>query len=188
VNVYKGIQVKLTDTDSELLNKVVKWNGTKYINIVDNVALKAGTPIVTFTTENNTTTATITSTSSGKIYYTKDGSTPASSSTEYSSAVNLTDGDQVKAICIRDHVDNSAIGFVKVATPVITFSSAGILTITCDTADAKIYYTTDGSTPTTSSTEYDSSESVTIAKNVTVKALAVLIGRVNSDVASKKRS
>lgn len=187
-NVNKGIQVKLTDTDAELLNKVVKWNGTKYINIVDNVALKAGTPTITFTTENNTTTATITSTSSGKLYYTKNGNDPTSSSTEYSSAITLADGDQVKAICVRDHIDNSAIGFVKVATPVITFSSAGILTITCDTPDVKIYYTIDGSEPSTSSTEYDSSTSVTIAKNVTVKAFAVLIGRVNSEIASEKRS
>lgn len=188
VNVNKGIQVKLTDTDAELRNKVVKWNGTKYINIVDNVALKAGVPQITFTTENNNTTATITSTSSGKIYYTKNGDAPTSSSTEYNSAITLAEGDQVKAICIRDHVDNSNIGFVKVATPVIEFSSAGILTITCNTPDVKIYYTIDGSTPTTSSTEYDSSASVTIAKNVTVKAFAVLIGRVNSEIVSKKRS
>ena len=186
VNAYKGIQVKLTDTDAELRNKIVKWDGTKYINIVDNVVLKAGTPIITFTTENNTTTAIMTSTSSGKICYTTDGSTPTSSSTEYSSAITLADGDQVKVICIRDHVDNSNIGFVPVSIPVITFN-AEILHIECGTPDAKIYYTTDGSTPTTSSTEYDSSASVTIAKNVTVKAFAILIGRVNSEVASKKR-
>lgn len=188
VNAYKGIQVKLTDTDTELLDKVVKWNGTKYINVVDNVALKAGTPTVIFTTENNITTATITSTSSGKLYYTKNGNDPTSSSTEYSSAITLADGDQVKAICVRDHMDNSAVGFVKVATPVITFNSDGILTITCETPNAKIYYTIDGSTPTTSSTEYDSSASVTIAKGVTVNAIAVLIGRVNSKKGFEKRS
>ena len=196
VNTYKGIQVKLTDVDTELHDKVVKWNGTKYINIVDNIALKAGTPTLAFGEveeeidgeQVSVTQATITSTSSGKIYYTKNGDAPESTSSEYSNPIDLATRDQIKAICIRDHMDNSAVGFVKVATPVVSFNRAGILTITCDTADAKIYYTTDGSEPSTASTEYDSSASVTIAKGVTVNAIAVLIGRVNSEKGFKKRS
>lgn len=199
VNVNKGIQVKLTDTDADangsLTNRIVKWNGTKYINVVNNVALKASTPTLAFVEveeeidgeQVSVTQATITSTSSGKIYYTKNGDAPTSSSTEYSSAITLVDGDQVKAICIRDHMDDSGICYIPVSTPVITFN-AGILHIECGTPDAKIYYTTDGNPPSTSSTVYDSSASVTIAMGITVKAFATLIGRVNSEVATQKRS
>ncbi|MBR4721439.1 MAG: chitobiase/beta-hexosaminidase C-terminal domain-containing protein, partial [Muribaculaceae bacterium] len=48
---------------------------------------------------------------------------------------------------------------------------------------ATIYYTTDGSTPTTSSTVYSSA--FTISKTTTVKAIAVRNNCVNSDVASE---
>ena len=47
---------------------------------------------------------------------------------------------------------------------------------------AKIYYTTNGDTPTDASTEY--SEAITLDATTTVKAIAVL-GGVTSDVASK---
>lgn len=45
-----------------------------------------------------------------------------------------------------------------------------MVTITCDTPDAEIYYTTDGTTPSKSSTLY--SNPFEITKNVTVKAIA----------------
>jgi len=72
-----------------------------------------------------------------------------------------------------------------------TFSPAGgevtkgsEITISCETDGATIYYTTDGSTPTTSSAEYDPESKPTIVDDVTIKAIAVKSGRSNSNVGS----
>lgn len=48
---------------------------------------------------------------------------------------------------------------------------------------ATVYYTSNGNTPTTSSTEYD--EAFEITEDLTIKAIAVLSGYENSDVATK---
>ncbi len=78
-----------------------------------------------------------------------------------------------------------AVATLKCATP--TFSpEAGAVTegttvnISCATDEATIYYTTDGSTPTTSST---SGNSVVINSATTIKAIAVKEDYENSDVA-----
>ncbi len=74
----------------------------------------------------------------------------------------------------------------SVATPVISgttpFEGSTQVTITCATAGASIYYTTDGSEPTTSSTLY--SAPFTITETTTVKAIAELNGET-SNIASK---
>ena len=56
------------------------------------------------------------------------------------------------------------------------------VTIKCGSAGAKIYYTTDGSTPTTSSTEYTAP--FTLSTNTTVKAISALDGEVSQVVAA----
>lgn len=72
---------------------------------------------------------------------------------------------------------------VKCKTPVISYSSeTGEVTITSATEGASIYYTTDGSTPTSSSTPYapfDLTSSITI-----IKAIAVKDWMDDSDVAT----
>lgn len=74
----------------------------------------------------------------------------------------------------------------KVATP--TFNPAAgeveansTISISCVTEGATIYYTTDGSTPTTSSS---SGSSVTISEATTINAIAVKEGYRDSDVAT----
>lgn len=57
-----------------------------------------------------------------------------------------------------------------VARPVISITSDGKVTITCATAGAVIYYTTDGSNPSDASAEY--SAVFTLADSATVKAIA----------------
>ena len=82
-------------------------------------------------------------------------------------------------------------GKQTVATPEFSVASGAVnsgtsVTITCSTGGAKIYYTTDGSDPTASSTEYTAAISVTTA--VTLKAIAVKDGMNDSAVASASYS
>lgn len=73
------------------------------------------------------------------------------------------------------------------ATPTFTpaagaFTSAQSVTIGCETAGATIYYTTDGTTPTTSSSVY--STAIPVSTTTTIKAMAAKVGNSNSDVAT----
>jgi len=60
------------------------------------------------------------------------------------------------------------------------------ITLSADVANVKIYYTDDGSAPTTASTLYDPATGITITATKTIKALGVSNGCTNSDVLSKK--
>lgn len=73
------------------------------------------------------------------------------------------------------------------AAPVIspnggTFTGSQKVSITCPTAGAVIYYTTDGTTPTAASTKY--AGEFTITATTTVKAIAVSEGMNDSTVTS----
>ncbi|MDY3759015.1 MAG: chitobiase/beta-hexosaminidase C-terminal domain-containing protein, partial [Treponema sp.] len=90
-----------------------------------------------------------------------------------------------------DPVMSPVISKQTVASPEFSVESGEIdsgteVTITCATEGAKIYYTTDGSEPTASSTEYTAAISVTAA--VTLKAIAVKDGMNDSAVASASYS
>jgi hypothetical protein len=63
-----------------------------------------------------------------------------------------------------------------------TYTGAQQVSITDATPNSAIYYTTDGTTPTTSSTRY--TVPVTISASATLKALAVAADYLNSSVAS----
>ena len=63
-----------------------------------------------------------------------------------------------------------------------TFTEAQTVEINCTTEGATIYYTLDGTNPTTSSSVYNSA--ISISTNTTVKAMAAADGYENSDVAS----
>ena len=140
------------------------------------------------------TSVTITcGTEGAKIYYTTDGTEPAASSTEYTAAISVTAAVTLKAIAVKDGMNNSAVASASytikgtVATPEFSVDSGAVnsgteVTITCATEGAKIYYTTDGTEPTASSTEYTGAISITEA--VTLKAIAVKDGMNDSAVAS----
>ena len=74
-----------------------------------------------------------------------------------------------------------------VATPVFSVASGAVnsgtsVTISCAIEDAKIYYTTDETEPTASSTEY--TEAISVMEAVTLKAIAIKDGMNDSAVAS----
>lgn len=80
---------------------------------------------------------------------------------------------------IIDKVNGSSP--VTVATPVITISGNSA-TITCATSGATIRYTTNGSNPTSSSTQYTTA--ITLSGATTIKAIAIKDG-VSSSVATQ---
>jgi len=77
--------------------------------------------------------------------------------------------------------DSSSSVVTPVASPVAgTYTSVQNVTLTSATSGASIYYTTNGSTPTTSSTLYSSA--IAISATTTLKAIATKSGMTNSSV------
>jgi glucosylceramidase len=137
-------------------------------------------------------------TTGASIYYTTDGLTPTAKSTLFSAttpiAVNST--TTINAIAVAAGYANSAvatgtftINLPAAATP--TFSPApGNYTTTQSvslgdtTTGAAIHYTTDGSTPTASSTLFSAATPISVSATTTINALAVAAGYSNSAVAT----
>ena len=130
----------------------------------------------------------------GAIHYTLDGSVPTASSPTYSSAFTLSSSATVKAVIVTSTGATSpvttatfSITLPKAATPGITpaggnFVAAQPITIADATSGATIYYTTDGSTPTSSSMRY--STAFSLNSSSTVQAIATAAGYLDSDAAS----
>jgi N-acetylneuraminic acid mutarotase len=118
------------------------------------------------------------------IHYTTDGTTPSATSTKYTVAISVTADETIEAIAIAPNYAPSAVVKAKytigtVATPVFSlkagpYSSPQSLTITDATQGATIYYTTNGTTPTTSSTPYMGA--IPITQDETVEAIATAAG------------
>jgi Chitobiase/beta-hexosaminidase C-terminal domain len=65
-----------------------------------------------------------------------------------------------------------------------TYSSAQSVALSDATAGASIYYTTNGTTPTTGSTLYNPSNPIPVSSSMTIEAIAAASGYANSAVAS----
>lgn len=143
------------------------------------------TPVITY--DNTTSKVSITCTTAGNtIYYTTNGSDPTTSSTEYSESFSVTSPTTVKAIATHATFAPSAVAVLEISqvvTPTIQNNGSNAISITTTTPDATIYYTTDGSDPTISDTEYEGPLTDNVS-NVNIKAIAVKEGMINSIVGS----
>lgn len=134
------------------------------------------------------------------IYYTTDGSTPSKKNgTKYTGPIPTTDKngktiDTIKVIGVKDNMKDSDIATVKVAdlkTQKPTIAASGDKkTITVSAVKgATIYYTTDGSTPTKKNgKKYTGPIDAASVAGKTIKAIATLPGKLNSDVVSAEVS
>lgn len=130
------------------------------------------------------------------VYYTIDGSLPSAASILYTGAVSVTSSLTINAIAVAPACSSSLIGQAQyilsippTATP--TFSpSAGtspntfLVTISDLTAGASIYYTLDGSTPTTASTVYSTPLTINTIGETTLKSIAKSVSFAQSGVQS----
>jgi len=128
------------------------------------------------------------------IYYTTDGTAPTTSSTKYAGAITVSSSETINAIAVATGISNSSVASAVytlnlplTTTPTIsvasgTYTSIQTVKISDGTLGAKIYYTTDGSTPTTSSTKYTSP--ITVSTSETLNAIAVASGYAPSAVAT----
>lgn len=128
-------------------------------------------------------------TAGASIFYTTNGTTPTENNTQYTGAITVDHNCIVKAIAAKDGYDNSGVAtyqvdWFKVATPTFSYNNLK-LTISTATEGATIYYTTDGSTPsTTNANAQVYSAPISFSSNTTVKAIAVKADFNNSDVAT----
>jgi poly(beta-D-mannuronate) lyase len=114
------------------------------------------------------------------VYYTLDGRTPTASSTKYSSPITIssstvlkyfaidTDGNAGKVLT-QDYVIDSIPPTISISPPGGIFSSSQLVTLSVD-EPASIYYTTNGNTPTISSSLY--SKPILISSTKTLKYFA----------------
>jgi hypothetical protein len=128
------------------------------------------------------------------IHYTTDGTDPTTSSPTYSGAISVSTTTTIKAIAVKDGLTNSSIASatytLKCATPTITvpegpFFDTKVVTMASTSDGVSIYYTTDGTDPTSGSTAYDPSNKPSIDATTTFKAIAIKDGWENSEVAEE---
>ncbi len=137
-------------------------------------------------------------TAGASIYYTTDGSTPTNASALYSPSMPITVSSTatIKAIAVAlGYLTSSVasgtytINLPAAATPTFSpapgaFNAAQSVTLSDTTANASIYYTTNGTTPTTASTLYSAPSPIAVSSTTTIEAIAVAPGYSSSAVAS----
>jgi hypothetical protein len=206
--VYSGAIAVAGDYTSMTISAIAVKSGMK------NSAVAVAAYAITYTTcaapvispdggtYNSDQTISISTTTTGAaIYYTTDGSAPTTSSTKYTGTFPVSgDGTSmsIKAIAVSSGMRNSAVAYSSFAISYSqcsapefspeggTFNTSQTVTISTNTTGSAIYYTTDGSTPTTSSTKYTGP--ITVSGNgtsMTIKAFAYLSGMTKSSVVSQ---
>jgi hypothetical protein len=136
-------------------------------------------------------------TSGATIFYTLDGTQPGTaaggSTLQYSGPLTVTSTKTIKALATASGQTTSATASAtytiqsQVAAPTFspvagTYSSTQTVSISTATAGATIYYTTNGTTPTSSSAVY--STPISVSASQTLKAFAVKSGFFDSTVAA----
>jgi beta-glucanase (GH16 family) len=146
-------------------------------------------------TYSSATTVTISdSTENTAIYYTTDGKIPTSASTLYKAPIDVTANETIQAIAVAPGNQQSLVASATytitlgtAAPPVLSstpaLNGAVLVSLTSSTYAATVYYTLNGSTPSTSSQIFQAP--FLVASNLTVKAIAAAPALANSPVTTQ---
>jgi hypothetical protein len=104
----------------------------------------------------------------------------ASTETIYACAVAT--GSTTSAVATATYTINSTLPAPTFSVATGTYTTAQTVAISEATAGSTIYYTTNGTTPTTSSTKYTGA--ISVASTETISAIAAATGHTNSPVAA----
>ena len=115
------------------------------------------------------------------IRYTLDGTMPTSESAIYSAPLDMTQNTRVRAMACADGMSDSFIKSYLVgdfdkqdcADPVANYDGRKV-TLTTNSQNADIYYTLDGSTPTTQSQLYNIDAGIAVTEAGIIKAFATM--------------
>jgi uncharacterized repeat protein (TIGR02543 family) len=184
-STLKAIAVKTGMTNSDILTE------TYTITLPEKVIQPTATPAGGNYTSAQTVTLT-SATTGADIHYTLDGTTPTASSAKYSSPITISTTTTLKAIAVKSDMTNSdiltetyTITLAQVIQPTATpaggnYASAQTVTLTTTTTGAAIFYTLDGTSPSTGSSYYTSA--ITISETTTLKAIAVETDMTSSGI------
>ena len=159
-------------------------------------ASAATTPTFSLAPGTYTSTQTVSisdSTPGEAIYYTTNGTTPTSESTPYSGPITVSSSVTIEAIATASGYSSSAVAMANyiitppAAPPVFdpvqgTYTSTQTVAISSSTPGEGIYYTTNGTTPTTGSTLY--SGPITVSSTETIETIAIASGYSQSPVST----
>jgi hypothetical protein len=131
-----------------------------------------------------------------RIHYTDDGSEPTGSSALYLSPLTISKNTVVKARAYKSDMIESDVSsqeyFIRVISPVINppggeFTTVQVVTITCQTDSASIYFTLNGNEPDSNNSQLYEGP-ILANDSVVIKARAYKTGLVESLVKSAEFS
>jgi hypothetical protein len=134
-------------------------------------------------------------TAGAAIYFTRNGTVPTASSTLFTGPITVSSTETLMAVAIAPGYASSTVvtaGYIitpppATAAPVFSpaagsYNSAQTVSITDATAGAAIYFTTNGTVPTASSTPYTGP--ITVSSTEMLMAVAIAPGYASSTVAT----
>jgi hypothetical protein len=149
-------------------------------------------------TYSSTQTVALSDTTAGAtIYYTTNGTTPSTLSSVYSSPITVSTTTTIEAFAVASGFTGSSVtmGTFTIGTQTTTaaeptfgqtpgtYPGTQSITLSDTTPGATIYYTTNGSMPSTGSSVYNGAP-ITVSTTTTIEAIAVASGYNNSPVLS----
>ncbi|CAM3042872.1 glycoside hydrolase family 3 N-terminal domain-containing protein [Paenibacillus sediminis] len=130
-------------------------------------------------------------TEGAEIRYTLDGTLPTKDSTLYRAPIIVNPSKVIRAITVKQGLEGSFVSFYAAAASAPKadpdtgkYNNDIKVKLTSKTSGAAIYYTTDGTVPTTSSMLYTGP--IRVSNDTTIKAITVKNGLNHSDVSEFK--